>query len=108
MLYLDVTYIYKKLWIAKKKQTNLYYVGYQTDLIQEDVYTFSLYKNQILALKQKNKIFIYLLNLNCSETEDAFTLIKILDTNENFDIAIFWVDNVCYNIDKNCNIICVS
>lgn len=104
MLYVTPCYIDGKLWISKNNKNELYYVGFKEFLIQDNVSKFSLFKSKVLAIKKGCKIYIYYFNKFGLDVEDALTLICILNENNNFDLAVIYIDNICYNIDKNCNI----
>ncbi len=106
MNYKSVHFFCGDFWIATTEESILFDIGYKDVVIMKNADAFSTFEEKILAIRSFGDVYVYIINKNCSNVEDAVTLINILSKRGIYEVARFMLDEYLFNVDFNCKILC--
>lgn len=106
MSYSKFTYVCGNFWIGFYENSNLFDILYKDVLIHKNISAFSIFEEKILAVKNMDTVYVYLINASAITAEDAVTLIRAENQRGNFELIKFNLNEYLFTVDFNCKITC--
>ena len=106
MTYYKTVSICKNFWIGFHNYNNLFDIWFKDEVINKHLCAFSIFENQILAVKYIDTVYVYLINPNGLCAEDAVTLIRAENENGNCELIKFTLNEYLFTVNFNCQITC--